>query len=215
LGNPGSQFASTKIKSGSDIFKLREVIVMDTSLSSFNRLLHERMLCRGGIELFPGIMLRSLVDLIEVIFGGCTPRTNAVFDVKELPDQLEAPELQPEGGRDAVHTLLFTSGSSGMPKAVIVSARSFLNDTTSRNYVSSLVTVSYIPLSHSSDRMKLWEFLLNGGRIGIVQYDPQNWIDHERNKKTAALGSGGSSNGVEGLFEQVALPFFVAKTRAN
>jgi hypothetical protein len=28
-----------------------------------------------------------------------------------------------------------------------------------------LVTASYIPLSHSSDRMKLWEFMLNGGGV--------------------------------------------------
>jgi hypothetical protein len=34
--------------------------------------------------------------------------------------------------------------------------------------VQPLVTASYIPLSHSSDRMKLWEFMLNGGRVGFA-----------------------------------------------
>lgn len=84
--------------------------------------------------------------------------------------QLEPPEQQPAAGREGIFTILFTSGSVGRPKGVVVSAASFFNDICSRNYVEPLVTVSYIPLSHSSDRLKMWEFLGNGGRVGFAHY---------------------------------------------
>jgi fatty acid CoA ligase FadD9 len=36
--------------------------------------------------------------------------------------------------------------------------------------VHPLVQVSYIPLSHSSDRLRLWSTALAGGRVGICRY---------------------------------------------
>jgi long-subunit acyl-CoA synthetase (AMP-forming) len=74
--------------------------------------------------------------------------------------ELEPPEKQPADGRSSIFTILFTSGSTGQPKGVVVSAAGFFNDISSRNYVEPLVTVSYIPLSHSSDRLKMWEVSL-------------------------------------------------------
>jgi long-subunit acyl-CoA synthetase (AMP-forming) len=53
-------------------------------------------------------------------------------------------------------TLLVTSGSSGQPKLVAVGVDAFVNDVCGDNdegrAISQSVTVSYIPLSHSSDR---------------------------------------------------------------
>ena len=53
-------------------------------------------------------------------------------------------------------TLLVTSGSSGHPKLVAVGVDAFVNDIAGNNdegkAISQSVTVSYIPLSHSSDR---------------------------------------------------------------
>jgi long-subunit acyl-CoA synthetase (AMP-forming) len=104
-----------------------------------------------------------------------------------------------------VFTLLYTSGSSGTPKAVMVSAESFCNDVCERSFASPLVSVSFIPLSHSSDRMKLWEFMGNGGRIGFAHYAASNWASHERGgKKDALLGSlDGGLNDVLSLLHQV------------
>ena len=68
-----------------------------------------------------------------------------------------------------------------------------------------MITASYIPLSHSSDRYKVWEFGVNGGRIGFCFYAASNWAAHETSKKGEMVRSfGSSSNGVQTLFEQVA-----------
>ena len=97
------------------------------------------------------------------------PRLASTGQTGSNPDSdpqplLEAPDEQPEGGCDGLVTLLFTSGSNGPPKGVCVSAKAFYADISERAYIEPHVTASYIPLSHSSDRMKLWEFLINGGR---------------------------------------------------
>jgi long-subunit acyl-CoA synthetase (AMP-forming) len=61
---------------------------------------------------------------------------------------------------DDCFTVLFTSGSSGTPKAVAIGVDAFVRDiaggkvTDSRGAAES-ITVSYIPLSHSSDRYKV------------------------------------------------------------
>jgi acyl-CoA synthetase (AMP-forming)/AMP-acid ligase II len=66
--------------------------------------------------------------------------------------------------------------------------------------------MSYIPLSHSTDRMRCWETILNGGRIGLANYNPSNWKEHETGeKKKHLLKSEGSSNGVEELVSDIVL----------
>lgn len=40
--------------------------------------------------------------------------------------------------------------------------RIFREDTGHAMYVTPLVNASYIPLSHSTDRMRIWETLQNG-----------------------------------------------------
>jgi fatty acid CoA ligase FadD9 len=103
--------------------------------------------------------------------------------------ELEPPEQQPQGGDDDIVSLLYTSGSSGAPKGVTCAARSFYNDIKQRTFIEPHITVSYIPLSHSSDRMKMWEFLGNGGRVGFAFYGASNWLAHERSKKTEMVQS--------------------------
>jgi len=100
-------------------------------------------------------------------------------------------------------TLMYTSGSSGTPKGVMVSTETFMKDIGEPTSASPLVTVSYIPLSHSTDRVKVWEFLVNGGRVGFAFYDALNWYAHEHSKKEGLLDSSGSENNVRQLFEQV------------
>lgn len=86
----------------------------------------------------------------------------------------------------------------------MVSRKSFYNDISQRVFVEPLISPSYIPLSHSSDRMKMWEFLGNGGRIGFVFYGAINWIEHERSKKSSMIEvQYRNTNNVEQLFDQV------------
>ncbi|KAH3760633.1 ACS4 protein [Pelomyxa schiedti] len=119
--------------------------------------------------------------------------------------ELESPDKQPEGGPSDIYTLLFTSGSTAGPKAVMVSCNTFWNDITCNPvFVEPLITPSYIALSHSSDRMKVWEFFCNGGRVGFSEYAHRNWEDHEQAKKDGQLEtSTTSSHFVEGLFQEV------------
>jgi long-chain acyl-CoA synthetase len=97
-------------------------------------------------------------------------------------------------------TIIYTSGSTGNPKGVMITYNGFFEDISHPIFLSPLITVSYIPLSHSTDRMRVWETLLNGGRVGFANYDPKNWSEHESGlKKLQLLNSIGSSNGVEEL----------------
>ena len=89
------------------------------------------------------------------------------------------------------------------PQGVMVTAASFVSDINQKSFVEPLVTVSYIPLSHSSDRMKLWEFMLNGGRVGFAYFPATNWLSHEVDKKAAMVHTVSSSDDLTVLFAQV------------
>ena len=78
-----------------------------------------------------------------------------------------------------IFTVIYTSGSSGRPKGVAVPESCFRYDVSHPLKVFPLVGVSFIPLSHSTDRMRVWESLLNGGRVAMAHYAHRNWEDHE------------------------------------
>jgi long-subunit acyl-CoA synthetase (AMP-forming) len=103
---------------------------------------------------------------------------------------IEHPDLQPDGGLDSIFTILHTGGSGGRPKQVIVKARGFARDIGAKNYMMPLITCSYIPLSHSSDRFKLWEVCCCGGSVAFAFYEASHWLSHERLKKSQALETG-------------------------
>ena len=121
--------------------------------------------------------------------------------------RIEHPDVQPEGGLDVPFTILHTSGSSGRPKQVVVKARGFASDIGTRNFAMPLVTCSYIPLSHSSDRYKLWEVCCSGGSVAFAFYSATHWLDHEQLKKSKALETGcldGTDfNNVDSLLRQL------------
>jgi acyl-CoA synthetase (AMP-forming)/AMP-acid ligase II len=83
-----------------------------------------------------------------------------------------------------IFTLLFTSGSSGIPKAVKISPEIWLSDIKgAQPYLQQpLIGCSYIPLSHSSDRARCWEFLGNFSKMKTVKYQksqtpsPQSFV---------------------------------------
>jgi long-subunit acyl-CoA synthetase (AMP-forming) len=79
-----------------------------------------------------------------------------------------------------IMTVICTSGSSGRPKGVATTERWFRYDVSHPMFINPLVTVSFIPLSHSTDRMRVWESMLNGGRCAFVFYAHKNWEDHEQ-----------------------------------
>ena len=120
--------------------------------------------------------------------------SNNTLDTVELKDPFEArgavyPMLDQDVDTPPAHlmTLLFTSGSSGTPKAVAVGTDAFVNDISgdfsSGEAISKSLTVSYIPLSHSSDRYKVWEHVVWGGRVVFCFFSSHHWEAHEKDKK--------------------------------
>ena len=126
-----------------------------------------------------------------------------------LPDPFDArgsPFRDASGKQNEKHpditTVLFTSGSSGNPKAVAVSCEAFVEDISGCKQealaVTHGITVSYIPLSHSSDRYKVWQHVCFGGRVGFASFGAEQWEWREKGKD---IGAGSSP--VEELFAQV------------
>ena len=118
-----------------------------------------------------------------------TTDTNSVASVQDEPMD--------------VTTILFTSGSSGAPKAVAIGIDAFVEDIsgeiTDAYAATSGLTISYIPLSHSSDRYKVWQHIIFGGRTAFVPFGADQWEWREKNK-TASPGA----SPVEKLFDKVA-----------
>ena len=64
---------------------------------------------------------------------------------------------------------------------------------------TSGLTVSYIPLSHSSDRYKVWQHLMYGGRVAFASFGAEQWEWREKDKETNPTASP-----VAALFQAVA-----------
>ncbi len=180
---------------------LRHVIVMGLTTEQID-VERQRLASRGCEALDRKVQLHSFLEFVS-------PRADALDADKLLADPYACRGVRvphPVDSKRSVNlfTLMYTSGSSGAPKGVMVATETFQQDMGESTSASPLVTVSYIPLSHSSDRVKLWEFLANGGRVGFAYYSASNWHDHEHSKKEGLIDSSlGGENNVRTLFAQV------------
>ena len=147
------------------------------------------------------VVMDASMEALKILFqkhesaflSACAPREVGVAGdsiarfIAEEREMEVCEEASEDGGPLALFTLLYTSGSSGKPKVVQQSRSAFFDGVSMAVYASPLITVSYIPLSHSSDRFKLWSFLSNGGRVGFASYSARHWQQHETAKKDAVL----------------------------
>lgn len=70
---------------------------------------------------------------------------------------------------EAIHTIMHTSGTTGLPKGVEYSDQRWLRNM--QHFPSDLtVTASYQPLAFITDRHTVATTLWNGGRVGLVTY---------------------------------------------
>ena len=67
---------------------------------------------------------------------------------------------------DATHTILHTSGTTGLPKGVLYSDRLWLANMAS--YPGENAGFSYMPLAYITDRHTVYTSLFNGGTVGIL-----------------------------------------------
>jgi hypothetical protein len=203
-GNGGSWSLQSLLTSESALASLQHIVVLDLAVGEI-----VAALCASAVPCThtPGsaaLLLPHRDGLIR-IHSALEWAGGAVDHVS-----LRNPDSLPIGGRSELVTLLYTSGSSGPPKGVMVTAESFVNDISQKSFVEPLVTASYIPLSHSSDRLKMWEFLMNGGRVGFAYFPAVNWLSHELDKKAAMVQTTSAAADLMVLFTQV-LPRLLAK----
>jgi hypothetical protein len=94
---------------------------------------------------------------------------------------------------------------------------SFALDISHPAYINPYVNCTFIPLSHSTDRIRVWETIINGGRSGFAFYNHAHWSEHETVKKELFVDQlSKQTNGVEVLFNDVRPlkpTFFVGPTR--
>lgn len=107
--------------------------------------------------------------------GYCNRCYSAANDVPELVAHraatIERVEALRRAERDLLFSLVFSSGSSGMPKGCMLlhsSWNSTVAGANTQRFFAPLVTLSYAPLGHAMDRMMVWQTLTNGGRVGFA-----------------------------------------------
>lgn len=171
--------------------QLTHVVAMDISLAESQQRLHVNS---------SKIQIHSFVEWISTA-------TSTVLASMVLPDPFEARGaswVNAAGQDKDMATVLFTSGSSGTPKAVAVGVDSFVHDISGDKSeqlaVSQSLTISYIPLSHSSDRYKVWQHCVLGGRVAFCYFAASNWNAHEKDKKDSMLSY---TSPIDELFRQI------------
>jgi fatty acid CoA ligase FadD9 len=87
-------------------------------------------------------------------------------DLVARDDARPTPPARPRDPGD-LFTLLFTSGSTGVPKGAMRSYATFLAMLHTYGVAQPSVHLSFQPLSHLSERMYLPAILIHGGRVGF------------------------------------------------
>ncbi|MFT3770844.1 MAG: thioester reductase domain-containing protein [Minicystis sp.] len=113
--------------------------------------------------------LRRIIECDPVSTAGTAGPARVGFtELLARGADLPAPALVHRDGRD-LHTLLFTSGSSGVPKGAMRSYATFLAMVESYGVAQPAVHLSFQPLSHVSERMYLPAVVLRGGLVGFAR----------------------------------------------
>ncbi|MCO6509299.1 MAG: non-ribosomal peptide synthetase [Aridibacter famidurans] len=117
-------------------------------------------------EASSGLLLTDTSTLPRIAEAGA--RTVCIDELEDVPGLSVNPEL--EIGPDHLAYVMFTSGSTGVPKGVTVEHRSIIRLVKNTDYAdfrSDNVFLQFAPLTFDASTFEIWGALLNGARLAI------------------------------------------------
>eukprot|EP00759_Apiculatamorpha_spiralis_P034355 PhF_6_TR35410/c0_g2_i2/m.51537/K01897/ACSL, fadD; long-chain acyl-CoA synthetase len=150
----------------------------DTLLQAIQTTLPQFVFCDVALmaklrRVFPSIPAIALPDYVRLPE---TVKRSSLFcglvNGEEEGDQqiihtYEAPDAVPPVPEGTL-ALVFTSGSSGPPKAVVKSHNEMNHDLVAYPCAEGSVTLQYMPIYHFTERHRLMVQIFNGGRVAII-----------------------------------------------
>ncbi|MFI6234793.1 amino acid adenylation domain-containing protein [Micromonospora sp. NPDC050784] len=135
------------------------------------------------VPLDPAYPRARLLDMVErcgvkLVLTSADAPTRIDVDLilvdEERHDEATAPFAAPERGPADPAYVMFTSGTTGRPKAVVVSHHSIVNLATGADYVElgpARTMLQFAPISFDASTFEIWGALLNGARLVVAPDD--------------------------------------------
>ncbi|KAJ1678337.1 medium-chain fatty acid-CoA ligase faa2, partial [Spiromyces aspiralis] len=132
------------------------------------------------------IVMDALGDETRKLAEAAGVRVLGVKDVEELGER-EPHESDHRPNRDEIATICYTSGTTGLPKGVMLTHGNFLSACASLNYLiehrevqpitRNDVYLSYLPLAHILERFVVHMLINRGARIAFYRGDTLKLMD--------------------------------------